>query len=203
MAFYNADNDSTSFSISWVRTPRYHFGVFAQGYRFAANSVAKELIECGDFPDYKAYPVVFLYRHALELHLKNIIYRVAKLLFFKGIERIDNKLYNTHDLNDLSQNAYKVLTSAFPEDETLRKLLIKVVHISEEFSEIDNNSFAYRYPINKEGQYSTKPNQVVNLSSLVSTMDSLLDELEVIDCGLNIETDIAQEAYAILENISN
>lgn len=201
MAFYNEVNDYTNFSISFTHTPSYDFGIFAKGYKLAANSIAKELIETNRFPDYQAYPVVFLYRHALELHLKNIIYRVAKLLFYKYIEDIDQKLYNSHDLSMLSHKAYDILIKAFPDEQTLHQLLKEVVGIAEEFSEIDPNSYAYRYPINREGKHSTQRNQIVNLQSLATHMDNLLSKLDVIDLELNIESALAQEVYEILENI--
>jgi hypothetical protein len=78
MAFYNESNQS-SFVISFTNAPRYDFGNFAVGYKFVANLIAEKLMESEfGFPDYQAYPVVFLYRHAFELHLKNILYKGAK-----------------------------------------------------------------------------------------------------------------------------
>ena len=47
--------------------PQGDFGVFAKGYTLAANRLASLLLEAPRFSDYEAYPVVFLYRHALEL----------------------------------------------------------------------------------------------------------------------------------------
>lgn len=201
MAFYNELNDITNFSISFTRTPKYDFGFFAEGYRFAANLVAKELIESARFSDYQAYPVVFLYRHALELQLKNIIYKIAKLLSFKHIENTDHNLSNSHDLCILSNQASGVLTKAFPADQDLHEVMKKVVCVARDFSEIDPISYSYRYPIDNKGRHSTKQNQIVNLQSLATHMDELLSILDVIDFGVNIETHVAQEVYELLENI--
>jgi hypothetical protein len=200
MAFYNKLNDPTNFVNSVSRTPKYGFCSFAEGYRFAAHTVAKELIDNGHFPDYNAYPIVFLYRHALELHLKNIIYCVAKLSVFKGLEDIDNKLYNTHKLDNLSCKVNNILTKLFPEDEGLHQFLEEVVLVAKEYSEIDIDSFAYRYPIDTRGEHSTKSSQCVNLRSLDTHMNDLLKQLENIDFGINIETDIAQEIYEEFED---
>lgn len=63
MPFYDQIRDHTNFSFSFTSSPKYDFGAFVQGYRYAANSLAKQLIEKGRFRDYEAYPVVFLYRH--------------------------------------------------------------------------------------------------------------------------------------------
>lgn len=201
MAFYNELNNPTNFSISFTRNPRYDFGIFAEGYRFAANLVAKELLESARFSDYQAYPVVFLYRHALELHLKNVIYKVATLLSFQRIKDLDHKLYNSHDLCILSNKACDVITKAFPDEQELHEIMEKVVCVARDFSEIDPISYSYRYPINKDGEHSTKQNQIVNLWSLATHMDELLSMLDVIDFGINVETYLAQEVYELLESI--
>jgi hypothetical protein len=200
MAFYNEINDQTNFSISFSSLPRQDCGAFAEGYKDAANQMAQELIERGSFPDYQAYPVVFLYRHALELHLKNIIYKVAKLLAFQKIEEVDSKLYNSHDLTMLSQISCSVLKKAMPSEKELYQFLEEVAQTAKEFSEIDPSSYSYRYPIDRYGKASAKRNQTVNLTSLAIHMDSILDKLSDIDFGLNIENDKAQEIYEMLES---
>jgi hypothetical protein len=136
----------------------------------------------------------------LELHLKNIIYRVAKLHVFKGVEDLENKLHNNHKLDDLSCKVNNIITKLFPDDKGLHQLIKEVVVVAKEFSEIDSDSYGYRYPINTRGEHSTKSNQYVNLRSLATHMDNLLEQLEIIDCGLNIETDIAQEIYEAFDN---
>jgi hypothetical protein len=46
-----------------------------------------------------------------------------------------------------------------------------------------------------------KPNQRVNLQALHSAMIQLLERLDIVDFGLDVETNIAQEVYEILENL--
>jgi hypothetical protein len=163
MAFYDQIIDHTDFLISFTSNPKYNFGAFAQGYRFAANRVAERLIEKGNFPDYEACHVVFLYRHSFELNLNNIIYWSARLLTFKNMEDIEEKLYNTHNLVKLAENVKKVLTKVFPDDQELHKVIADIVCTAKEFSDIDPDSYSYRYPISTKGNYSTQPKQFVNL----------------------------------------
>lgn len=75
----------------------------------------------------------------------------------------------------------------------------EVLCVAKDFSEIDPDSYAYRYPIDRGGKYSTKQNQIANLRSLATHMDKLLSTLEIIDLGVNIETDLAQEVYELLD----
>ena len=201
MSFYNKPIDHTYFSISFTSNPKYDFAAFAKGYSSATSTLANHLIERIDFPDYDAYPVVFLYRHAFELSLKNIIYWPARLLAFKGVEDIGEKLCNIHDLVKLAQNAEIILLKAFPGDQSLHEFTQDFVSTAQEFSEIDPGSYSYRYPISRQGDYLTPKGQSVNLSSLSEHMETILDNLDTINFGLNLETNIAQEVYEAYMNL--
>jgi hypothetical protein len=67
-------SDSSNFVASFSHPPAKSLAVFARGYARAANRLSEGLLGAPKFADYDAYPVVFLYRHALELSLKHVIY---------------------------------------------------------------------------------------------------------------------------------
>jgi len=200
MAFYD-EIGGKDFVISFTKDPRSDFGVFAKGYFHAASTLAGGLLLRIGFRDFDAYPVVFLYRHSLELYLKNIIYKAALLMAFKHMDDIDAKLYNTHDLTVLSEKAAMILQRLFPGDASLRQFSKEIVKISSEFSDIDASSSAYRYPVDRTGNPSTRPNQVVNLGALHRTMSELLEKMDTLDFGLQVETSQAQEIYEILNEL--
>ena len=192
-------SDTSSFAISFTNDPMADFSAFAKGYTRAANRLARSLLEAPRFRDYEAYPVVFLYRHALELSLKHIIYGGVKLAWFQGTNEINEPLKNSHDLVLLSQTAGRVLSLLFPNDEMLGHLNTMVAAICKEWSQLDPRSDAYRYPIDTKGRSSTKKDQVVNLRLLATRMAAVLEKLDTVHLGLSIETDRAQELYEILE----
>lgn len=200
MAFYNEHSDITNFVVSFMDNPKDDFGIFSKGYRMAANKLASALLERSQFSDYEAYPIVFLFRHALELSLKHIIFRSKLLAAFKFRDDIDIKIRNTHDLEQLSASVANLLRSLFPEDEDISNLIRNIITTCTEISKIDPISESYRYPTNKKGLPSSKRHQVVNLRSFAKHMASILDDLDTIHFGLNIEIDIAQEVF---ENIQN
>jgi hypothetical protein len=101
MAFYDQFSDSTNFVVSFTPNPKGDFGVFAKGYTRAANHLAGLLLEAQRFSDYEAYPVVFLYRQALELSLKHIIYTSVKLVAFKYLDDVHRGL-QTRGLSQLN-----------------------------------------------------------------------------------------------------
>jgi hypothetical protein len=201
MPFYNQINNYLNFSISFSKTPRNDFGILAKGYRLAAETVVTELAKSNHLLSYKAYPVVFLYRHAFELNLKNTIYKLANLLHFQRTNDKDMKLYNHHDLRDLSGKARKVMLKAFPNDQSLVPILDDIVKTAKDFYTIDPDSYSFRYPIKIDGTLSTASNQIINPQSFSEHMSELLEKLEVIDFGIAIETHIAQEVYSAFDEI--
>jgi hypothetical protein len=200
MPFYNDITSRHNIVISSTAAPRYNFGAFAKGYHLAANRLSQEFLSKNGFRDYEGYPIVFLYRHALELNLKNVIYWAVRLCPFKNIASIDSKLYNRHELTELAQLSRDLLLKLFPADPDIKKVTKRIITTAKEFDEIDPTSFSYRYPIDRKGSYSTKKHQIVNILSIHKNMDCLLSDLETVNFGLDIETDKAQELYQVLND---
>ncbi len=123
MKFYDTIDHRSNFVIGVGNNPMNQFGTFAKGFAHAAATLAEDLLarEHG-FRNYDAYPVVFLYRHSLELYLKNLLYKPALLFAFKGIEEFESKLGNHHNLSDLSERAAKILRRLFPHDRELEQV---------------------------------------------------------------------------------
>jgi hypothetical protein len=199
MSLFNSISDSSSFVISFTPSPRRDFSIFAKGYFQAATTLAKGLIEERGFSDYRAYPIVFLYRHSLELYLKGIIYDTALILAFKGMENLDSSLYNNHKLVPLAKSCALIMKKLFPNDNELHKTMDLIELVAIEFQEIDPDSFSYRYPIDKKGNASTRHHQVLNLRIIYEVMEKMQDHLDAIDFGLDIEMSTSQEVYEELE----
>ena len=201
MPFYEG-RDLTNFIISFRASPRHDFGALGRGYALAAQRLANHLLAAQHFRDYEAYPVVFLYRHALELYLKHVIYSSARIAAFLSVDSINASLHNTHNLTHLAGIVERLLPRCFPRDPTLQNVIEGLVSTCRDFAEIDQRSDGYRYPIDSKGQASTKPKQRISLRALASHMNRLLDDLDALDLGLNVQCDNAQEVYEILQSIA-
>src|SRR5262245_3616910 len=114
MPFWETREPQGSFVSHFTMQPERDFGLYGKGYAKAARSLSKELLSRG-FADYEAYPIVFLYRHALELHLKNVIIKGLHLVRMRGEKVLERVTYD-HNLARLSNSATKVLRAAFPAD---------------------------------------------------------------------------------------
>jgi len=199
MAFYDSIDDKSNFVISFTQNPQQDFGVFAKGYAQAASVLAEQLLEKPHFSDYEAYPVVCLYRQSFELFLKGLYYKASAISFFKSNQAVDYQFMNKHRLQPLALVFERIIKALFPFEQELLQLARKVRSIADEFEQIDINSFGYRYPIDTQGNYSTRRNQTVNLLALHRSMKELLSELEVVDFGLNVTKSQAQELYEIIQ----
>lgn len=200
MAFYNTIDNYSNFVISFTKAPLKDFPAFAKGYFRSAKREA-ECLFGAHFPDYEAYPIIFLYRHALELYLKGIIYNSALLSALKGTDALGMRLHNNHNLVQLAENVNKILLVLFPDNEFIKVTAETLSTITSEFSEIDPFSYAFRYPINKQGHYSTKQHQLLNLEAVYTNMNLLLDNLDTVSFRLQVETHHAEELYEIFGEI--
>jgi hypothetical protein len=199
--------DASNFVISFTNDPKGDFKVFAKGYTHAANRLAELLLGAPRFSDYEAYLVVFLYRHALELSLKHIIYASTKLAVQRRPDEIDRqlkiKLKNTHNLTNLSRAACELLLRLFPKDEYIRRLSSAIAKTCDDWSKIDSGSYAYRYPVDQEGQTSTKWHQTVNLRTLAARMSALHEDLDTVHFGIGYEIEEAEDLYDIFEQLDS
>jgi hypothetical protein len=155
--FFEARSPRGNFVVHFRTNPMSDFGIWACGYAQAARGLAKSLLSGPHFADYEAYPVVFLYRHATELYLKACVIQGARLSALRDRDAICERLRHDHRLPPLLEMATRVLERAFPEDESLPQLVVKLRRIVEALNAIDPDAFAFRYPVNKAEERAIRP----------------------------------------------
>ena len=152
---------------------------FAFGYSKAGHALAARFAAARGYGDYEGYPILFLYRHALELYLKAIVYRSAKLLKLVSQENVNTDyLFHRHDL-----------TRWLPAIQAISKQMKwnfegSGVASYEDFANfihtldsVDSGSYAFRYPINRSGEAHLPHHFVVNVVLFAERMDGLLQFL--------------------------
>src|SRR5262249_4439855 len=98
--------------LNWHGTPEAEFTYFAESFRLLAQESAARLKRNGEFSldgtsleHFKVYPVVFLYRHALELYMKAILLVGSPILKLRGQGNVDREtILSTHNLDVLRQD---------------------------------------------------------------------------------------------------
>lgn len=184
--------------------PRYDFSVYAKGYLESAKILLENLKTQSHYNDNMGYPIIFLYRHTLELFLKGIIYQGALLASYENLELIDDNLNNpkknkTHDLISISKKSTAILSEIFSTDSDILDLCEKIKKNSIQLDAIDKGSYSYRYPIDNLGNTSTIKNQTVDLVKLGIELDELFEELDTLSFGLQFKT---QELYNIIDSLA-
>lgn len=171
------------------------FAAFAKGYRISAERIARSVIGSSHSTDYDAYPAVFLYRHALELSLKQIIYASATLADYLDLAGLEHKFHNSHDLVRLGTVANKALSLIAPQDNLVVKALPLIEKACSYLNKIDPDSFMYRYPIDTRGNPPSEI-QTIDLVEFSKQMSTMLKLLETIHVGIDGETYSAQEGLS-------
>lgn len=165
-------------------------GLYVDGFYRAANILVDSL-DKGEPSNILVYPVCFLYRHFIEIALKEIISRCLRL-DRSGLTRNLRRLLGGHDLGRLLNKADKLVKNSFPtsfSDEVKNTIL--------EIYNIDPGSDFFRYHASKNGDYFLSAPNVIGLGTLKEKMSGIHDELKGALIGLDeylkIEAEIEAE----------
>ncbi|MCU5380271.1 hypothetical protein OCA08_24360 [Bacillus cereus] len=174
--------------ITWVPHSHYYhtrWDLYSKGYMDAAdclidNSIANRHAHIGDR---LVYPIIFSYRQAVELKLKQIILLDENL---KNNTTQDTlKIMNDfgHEVDKLWDKVKIIIQKLFKKDiEGHGEGKIQQIdNYIKEFAEIDSLSFTFRYPL-------AKPNrkQVIEGNLPIEQLENLSDNLEPI-CLSNLK----------------
>ena len=149
--------------IDWMNNACLCYGenLYAAGYKQAADLLVKYVLEKHIDQDTLVYPIVFLYRHYIELQLKEII------SLGKGLD-LDIKVEKDHELKSLWLESRQIIAEVWPEDSNNDiKAVQEIIH---QFSACDPGSTAFRYPTTKKGKPSLTDLEQINLRNLGDIM---------------------------------
>jgi hypothetical protein len=131
-------------------------------FREAAEALSANALTRRGVPDLLLFPILFAYRHWLELQLKAIIQLGYR---WRDEEAV---AVGTHDLEPLWSRARSAIEDAFPGDASE---LDEIGPIISEVAEVDRRSESFRYPHNRDGEINL-PRSLngVNLRHLARVM---------------------------------
>ncbi|MFB3779576.1 MAG: hypothetical protein ACE141_18295 [Bryobacteraceae bacterium] len=169
---------------------------FAHGYHRAGKALAATLDAAPGYADYEGYPIFFVYRHALELYLKAVVYRGAMLLHLISECDLDtSRLFTSHRLAPLLPHVRAIWASQHWSFEGTRFGSFEHFEsIIRWLDQVDPQSYSFRYPMSRTGEAQLPHHFVINVVSFSGTMDALLDLLAGAVTGLTEEFQLAAEA---------
>jgi len=161
---------------AYIGLTEQEWDVYAIGYKMAGDLIVQHMenIEKNNL----VFPIVFLYRHYIELRLKEIINNGYLLLNIKN----DNQIHymKEHNIDKLWNETKNIIRKALQDQakhyvEALNKLI-------KEYSKIDPGSYCFRYPIDTKGvplKFDISHINLRNLSEVIEGMANLLDEVSI------------------------
>ncbi len=190
--------------LNWHGTPDLEFALFAESFHFVGQEAVAALRQNPHFgldgipiQDFRAYPIVFLYRHALELYMKTVILTGSPVLSIAGLAAVEREqLLTTHSLQKLGELLEQVFhayewkwdlgTDQFRSLDDFRRTIA-------ELNEIDAGSYAFRYPVDTKGRDSLKRDFRFNVFDFCEVMDGLLNALQGATYAAYEELDATRE----------
>ncbi len=176
-------NDKARLQIDTSEGYGYHgykmstFFGYALAYKKAADLLVQNNQRLPDiFLDDLVLPIVFLYRHYVELMLKDLLIEGNKKYGKFSPSEIKEKILDTHNIAYLWQKLKALLFALTDRSEYVEALEACLF----EFSNVDDSSMSFRYPVNKKtGQPILRSNphlrslQYIDVHHLAKKMESI------------------------------
>lgn len=143
---------------------------YIEGYRRAGDLLARHVADEVRDQDYLVYPLVFLFRHAIEVSLKRLI---CLGLQFKDR---DQEIPKHHRLVALWEQARQITEDVWPDGG--KDELNAAGKILSEFERHDQASTAFRYPVTEKGEALRSGGDsidILNFAVVAGKVLSLLD----------------------------
>lgn len=175
--FEGISRDPTNANIGWIndRSPLY-----SEGYKIAARELTQDYgNRLTTEKDTLAFPIIFLYRQYIELTLKDLIRELDNEL---GHTR-DDKILTFHKLLPLWDEAIQlyekfiksngitlIFTSGLKSEKS--RLIVN------QFNEIDENSFSFRYATDKEGNKNLEELNYISVDNFKFQVELVVTYIE-------------------------
>ena len=160
-------------SLNWMSNLGVSDSLYAEAFKEAGDKIINELEreEKAKHPDMYFFPIAFLYRHCLELQMKNIIRLGIWLKLISDNEELSGIL-GSHNLHLLWSKAKAVITKYWPDGD--EKDIKAAECIILDFHSIDKTGQNLRYSEDKSGNKTVR-----NMPGSVQLID-LKDVFEAI-----------------------
>ena len=197
--FIKNDGYKTNTVLNWHREPEKEFYLYGDAFWDAARRLLQnEALDRSPIASFDASVIVYLYRHALELFLKQILIgRGGELIHpCPSPETVVNA---GHSLTKLLPDVRRI----FEECEWDKKFGSETVptfddftDIVEEFEKTDPASFSFRYPVKKNLSGALGGHFTFSVRAFAAIMDEILGALSgACDLLDDIANDRARAAY--------
>ncbi len=160
---------------------------YQEGYRRGARLLVEHVVEHARDQDFLAYPIIFLYRHNIELALKSIILQTPYIID-RELTDVEKQHLGSHRLDPLWQDLKPLFANvckAAGWDRLEPADIEGVDDYIRQLSEMDRDFFAFRYTRSKQGCRSLPADvKRINLRHFAELVERLADYLEGLDAAV-------------------
>ncbi|MBD3338588.1 MAG: hypothetical protein GF353_05750 [Candidatus Lokiarchaeota archaeon] len=139
--------------------------IYTQSFKDAGDRLVEYAQSDKTSINFLVFPILFLYRHYIELALKEIILSATQYL------EKENNAINSHNLSHLWDETKKLISEVdldIPEDE-----IVAVENQIIQFHKLDMSSMTFRYPVDKQGNVFKNLSEYINIENVREIVDGL------------------------------
>jgi hypothetical protein len=193
--FLTGENDSRIELKAVLNFASDPWQLYANGYLEAANALVEDLentIILRSKVDRLVSPIVFLYRHHIELKIKQLYLKVCHYL------DVTPALKTTHTLlgnwADFQVKLSQAAQSFNLTQETSQYLQVVEIKLNQ-FATLDNTSMPFRYPVDKSGTNLLPDRTYLHLGELRDFAIDLAQDLENLHLELSLWMQIESDWF--------
>ncbi len=205
-SLFQAGHSYGNIVLNFQHAANREFGFYARAFHKAGQALFERMFDSNGYNDLEGCPIIFLYRHALELYLKAIVLHGDVILQVNGKTLLANRtVLQRHSLLPF----LPLLKQTFEAVGWNWDLNIEGLHTFEEveellrdFDAVDIGSYTFRYPVDTRGNPSVPHHFMVHMPTFCKRMDALLESLEGAVMGLEVtEQEMLEAAYYAQEGM--
>jgi hypothetical protein len=168
--------------------------LYSLGYKEAADRLVESVNAGEGRQDMLVYPIVFLYRHYLELSIKEL---TRELWDLRGEA---DALVHDHQLMAMWSKLFELVDAQWPSPNALvhepdRTAALEVIRA---FTEHDRTGDAFRYPVFRDGTGTLRKVDEVNILRFQREIGRVVTVLDQIDGSVDYEKEMRALAYEAL-----
>lgn len=178
------DDSHHNACVNYQRDPLH---AYARGYLTGAKALVDQVKRDRFQLDTMIFPIIFLYRHYIELKLKLIIREGTQLLDRPPVGLSDD----AHKIGRLWSGAREIVEEVF--DDGDQAPLDKVTDIISAFERDDPHATGFKYPEDKKGNRSIPEIRHINVAQFSEAMGEIETLIEGVADGIDFYLDMKQD----------
>jgi len=175
-------SDDWDKSVEFSQTPFARHVHIWSGYTRAASALVEEADQDSVDGHFLVYPILFNYRHALELALKFVIVAYGR---YANVHLTEDEA--NHDLWSLWKLCKQVIVELGSEGEK-DEALLAVEQVVKDFHDLDKSGMGFRYSTTKAGATIQLPTTPIDLRNIQDVMEGIDNFFSGVDGQLDANT---------------